>query len=261
MKELLRSLIRRLGYEVKRIPKGCNAHAVGPLLDTLRRYDEQQAFRTILDVGANIGQTTKRYISWFPDARVYSIEPHDAAYDELKRLAQHHRVTACHTALGDSTGKTHLFVNKCSQTNSLLPASLSANDTLQGDLCENVGRQPVQVTRLDEFCQKHHIQRIDLLKIDTQGYENHVLTGAGEMLTPARIRLIYIEISFVQLYDEQAHFDELYRLLWTSGYKLYGFYDTWARFDVGYMWTDALFVPLADGDKVIPAPGTFAGAG
>ena len=36
---------------------------------------------------------------------------------------------------------------------------------------------PIQVITLDSFIDKHNIQSIDLLKIDTEGYEFNVLKG------------------------------------------------------------------------------------
>jgi FkbM family methyltransferase len=36
----------------------------------------------------------------------------------------------------------------------------------------------IEITTLDIFVQKHSIQHIDYLKIDTEGYEINVLKGA-----------------------------------------------------------------------------------
>jgi FkbM family methyltransferase len=41
-----------------------------------------------------------------------------------------------------------------------------------------VAETPVTVTTLDEYCAANGIERIDLLKNDTQGYELEVLRGA-----------------------------------------------------------------------------------
>ena len=47
---------------------------------------------------------------------------------------------------------------------------------------------------IDEFCQKKNIEKIDLLKIDTEGHEEHVLKGAYKTLKKI-IDVIYVEVS------------------------------------------------------------------
>ena len=47
---------------------------------------------------------------------------------------------------------------------------------------------------IDEFCQKENIEKIDLLKIDTEGHEEHVLKGAYKTLKKI-IDVIYVEVS------------------------------------------------------------------
>ena len=43
---------------------------------------------------------------------------------------------------------------------------------------------------LDDYCAARKIDRIDFLKIDTQGYESRVLAGAGRVLAAHAIGLI-----------------------------------------------------------------------
>ena len=82
---------------------------------------------------------------------------------------------------------------------------------------------------------------MDLLKIDTQGYEDRVLRGAGEMLTPTAIRMLLIEVSFVDLYENQASFADIFTLVTTRGYRLVGLYDA-RRDERGLIrWCDVLF--------------------
>ena len=56
----------------------------------------------------------------------------------------------------------------------------------------------VQVETLDNYCQRNSISKIDLLKIDTQGYDLEVLRGAKQMLSEHRI----IEITFIDIYQD-----------------------------------------------------------
>ena len=49
---------------------------------------------------------------------------------------------------------------------------------------------------LDDYCAARKIDRIDFLKIDTQGYESRVLAGAGRELAAHAIGLIRADALF-----------------------------------------------------------------
>jgi hypothetical protein len=66
--------------------------------------------------------------------------------------------------------------------------------------CTEPKKVPITVTTLDSFCEEHAIPRIDLLKIDTEGYELDVLKGARKMLERNHIGLIQFEFGECDLY-------------------------------------------------------------
>ena len=92
---------------------------------------------------------------------------------------------------------------------------------------------------------------IDLLKMDTQGYELHVLAGAEQTIRANNIAVVYSEVLFVPLYKGQAYFPEVYEHLVSRGFGLVNFYDTHYN-DDGYLsWCDALFVhPMGIGQQI-----------
>ncbi len=51
----------------------------------------------------------------------------------------------------------------------------------------------VNITTLDDFADRHHLSKIDILKIDTEGYEPLVFRGAKALLQQHRIRLFIFE--------------------------------------------------------------------
>src|SRR5688572_20413860 len=69
----------------------------------LANYD----IRTVLDIGANMGQSARSYRQIFPNAIVFSFEPLPAVYAELAQWAQmqNGKARAFNLALGDHTGQ------------------------------------------------------------------------------------------------------------------------------------------------------------
>ena len=54
---------------------------------------------------------------------------------------------------------------------------------------------PVQCTTLDAFCEQYGFSSIDVLKIDTEGYELNVLHGAHLTLARGVVRFVYLEFN------------------------------------------------------------------
>jgi FkbM family methyltransferase len=55
----------------------------------------------------------------------------------------------------------------------------------------------VKATSVDEFCQGHGVDRIDVLKIDTEGHELAVLQGARRLLDIGNPMFVYAEFNSV----------------------------------------------------------------
>lgn len=77
----------------------------------------------------------------------------------------------------------------------------------------------VQTQTLDNFCLLNNIEKIDLLKLDTDGTENKILLGAENLLSKGKINLIYTEISgFKKTFHTKV--DEIVKLLEKYDFKL-----------------------------------------
>ena len=86
-------------------------------------------------------------------------------------------------------------------------------------ISESVARN-VQVKRLDEYIKNDkNINQIDLLKIDTQGYELEILEGLGTELN--KVRILITELMFYDYYEKSLSFYELESILRPFNFSLY----------------------------------------
>jgi FkbM family methyltransferase len=182
----------------------------------------------IFDVGANDGQTVRTFLPAFSCAAIYSFEPDPQTFERLAASVKDEpRVRAVNAALGRETGNATLFRFKFDQTNSLLPKAEGAAQYLfDAEYMVNAGTVAVQITSIDEFCDKNGVEHVDLLKIDTQGYEVEVLEGARRLLNSGSVSMIYAEVCFVRYYERQPLFQDVYELLYDLGYRLIGIYES-----------------------------------
>jgi FkbM family methyltransferase len=188
----------------------------------------------VFDVGANLGQSVAIFRRLLPDSTLHSFEPGRKAFRELKAVSRGLRnVHLINAAVGSVSGRRTLRENEYSEMSSFLRPSSAAWGAV-------VAEREVEVTTLDTYCAEHGIERIDLLKIDTQGYELEVLRGAAGMLAAGRVGLVYMEVTFCDMYEGLPPFDVLYRFLLDKGFRLVALYDFHMHRRIAG-WCDALF--------------------
>ena len=77
----------------------------------------------------------------------------------------------------------------------------------------------VTVARLDEYMETVGIERVSLLKIDTQGFEPEVLEGLGDRLSD--VNVVLTELMFYDYYERSLSFSDIERWLLPAGLRLY----------------------------------------
>jgi FkbM family methyltransferase len=251
VKAAIKYAMRRLGLNIRRYPVAVDPASTETQLlpHWVRRLQTTGPVQVIFDVGANRGQTSAVMRAAFPLSTIYSFEPSPTAFTKLQaRVAGDPRIRVFQQAVGEHDGFTILHENASDVTNSLLPNSSRLFQFAPADLCAPTKETSVPITRLDTFCAKEPIQRIDVLKIDAQGYERYILAGAGCMLTPAVIRGLVIEVLFVDLYDNQSWCGELLEVLRARGYRLFAMSNVGYDVTNGWKWADAMFLGEAGYD-------------
>jgi FkbM family methyltransferase len=229
MKRLIKGAFATVGLDLRRAGHRPPENRLGPdPLAELRRLVTVAA-PTIFDVGAFHGLVTREYRRLFPDARIVSFEPFPESFATLKEtVAGDPRTTSVNMALADAPGKLTMNANSSPATNSLLSTSATARDTW-GDQVETAGQVTVDVSTLDDYCTAQGVDRVDLLKLDTQGTETRVLAGARRMLESQRVGVVFAEAIVAPTYDGQAKLHELLALMDGHGFVLHGIYEPFYR--------------------------------
>ncbi len=190
----------------------------GPFAARLARTLESRSVTTVLDIGANVGQYATLTRSAGFGGTIISCEPLSGAFEQLAhRAARDPRWTALNTAVGAETGVATINVAQNSFSSSIRDMTAAHLDTAPGS--RYVATEQVPVTTVADLVTDHSVDpERALLKIDTQGFESEVLRGAGDLI--GRVAAIQLELSFVELYDGQALFDELVARMASDGYRI-----------------------------------------
>jgi len=165
----------------------------------------------VVDVGANIGYFTFLSAQRIgPTGRVFAVEPSEYAADKLEKTlrinkVENVRLERC--GLGAERGEARL-TDPSPDNHS--PSML--NDPLQAG-------KSVRIRTLDEMAAEWGIGRIDLLKVDVEGYEPNVFAGAEKLFQTNCIRAILCEFNAYWLDRAGTTSSELYRRLISRGFQ------------------------------------------
>lgn len=232
----MRSLVKRLTeicglrcFRTGKLPAGIDVY------HDIRRLRGAIQNGAILDVGANVGRVTRQFAQAFPAARIYSFEPFPATYELLCRnTARLPRVKCVNIALGARQETRTAITNNNSEWNSLVPELNKSGESQPAILLD------VPVTTIDQFCQENRIERIDVLKTDTEGFDLEVLTGARQMFESRSVDFVLSEAGFVKSDVRHTYIFDLHRALESFGFRFVSLYDVCLDRD-GLHFCNALF--------------------
>jgi len=224
----VKKLARAAGVDIRVIPEiGFDA-----FLD-MRKLAATDA-PLVVDAGANRGQSIERFRRGFARPVIHAFEPGRETFAELqRRCATLPGVQFNNVALGSRPGSRTFLHNRSDEMSSFLQPSSDA----WGEVSS---RYPVEVTTVDDYCASRGIERITILKSDTQGFDLEVLKGAERMFSRRAVDLVFTEIIFSEMYEGAPRFDEIYAFLADRGFALVSFYDFYYQGGRAG-WADALF--------------------
>ncbi|NEA46938.1 FkbM family methyltransferase [Streptomyces sp. SID10815] len=193
----------------------------------------------ILDVGANIGLFTLFATQRWPGARVFSFEPAPDVFDALRRNAGHLPGVHVHNlALGDEDQSRELTyyphytmmsgfdadpaVDKVLASAFITSAADALDEEFRDEFIQeaedlvddSLGERRLvrcDVQRVETFAGQAGIDRVDLLKVDVEGFELRVLQGVGDRLWPG------IANAAVEVADRGGALDAVVSLLESQG--------------------------------------------
>lgn len=210
LRQLVRKLVNKRGYQI--IPM--EDWDVGRRIKLMRHL----GINAVLDVGANIGQyaTTLRKNGF--TGHIYSFEPQAHEFSVLsKNMNPDHKWRGFNFALGSEN--CNGFINESfnswsSSILDILPASTQAEPTSAFK-----GQKAIEIKTLDSIYPGLEVEKSRvMLKLDTQGYEKEIFSGAPQSLE--KIPLIQLEMCLVPLYKGELQFFEMNAFLNEKGFSL-----------------------------------------
>ncbi len=191
--------------------------------------DKKEEELVIFDVGAHVGESARRFRGVFPKSYIHCFEADKGNYQKLcENLSGQSDLHLNNFGVGSAAATQKFYKNMKTDTssfNQVNPESEWAEiRSKQYGVEKSAFTQEsydVEIKALDTYMDESGIEHVDLLKIDTQGYEDEVLKGASEALKANKIDVIETEIIMGDLYNKSLSFNDLENILLPLGYKFF----------------------------------------
>jgi len=180
-----------------------------------------------VDIGANIGYYSTSAALINKEIKIYAIEPSVSVIKYLKQNIEinglENQIKTFQIALSDSENQIDFF--------ELYNPKYPNIDNLSGEhnsgtkKISNTNKYKVNSISFDAFCSKEKIEKIDLIKIDTEGYEAVILEHSQQVIERDK-PIIICETLFNKIEPQ------LEKLMLNQGYKLFNHIDNFGLKEV-----------------------------
>jgi FkbM family methyltransferase len=210
-----------VSHAIKYVRDGARMDGIGYNLCDMKVNGELSVIKTfiapgavVFDVGANKGDWSNDVFRHHPNVSIYAFEPIPALYSSLTRQFAQYRFAAYELAISKEDGlkSFDFYEGENSRASGLYERPIIAY--------LSPSKLTVKTMKLDSFCKEMQINRIDFLKIDTEGSEFDVLCGARELIKNRAIKVIQFEYGGTYK-DAGITLKEVYRFLRQHGYEVY----------------------------------------
>lgn len=162
------------------------------------------------DVGANKGIYSVELRSEFPTAHIFSFEPNPYTFKILQSKLQLPNDHCYCLGFGSAIKNQAIYTYGDSLD--------SGHASIYKDVLKDIHHAAkivdieIEITTVDDFCEKNHIEYIDFLKIDAEGNELAILKGASRMVAENRIGIIQFEFNEMNVIS-RSFLKDFYSLL------------------------------------------------
>jgi FkbM family methyltransferase len=170
----------------------------------------------VIDVGVNVGTTILKFAKYSQGGKVFGFEPDIEMFARAKKniaLNNYKNISLIDKGLGSKATRVKLY--KVHENNPGMNRVLDSSN-----LNDDYDFTEIEVIRLDDFVQDNNIEKIDLIKIDVEGYEFNVIQGSIDIIRNMR-PIFFIELLDANLKEHNNSAEQLVRFFEDYNYQVF----------------------------------------
>lgn len=183
--------------------------------------------KIIFDVGGHKGESVNFFNKYFKPCKIYTFEPLEKNFFKLKKNTKNisDKVTYFNFALGNKKEKK--LIKEMIETSSSTLNDINQNSKYFKKKKFFLGvkknekmfvEKNVFIEKGTNIIKKYKINKIDLLKIDTEGFEFNVIKGFGKNIK--KVDLILFEHHYDLMIKKKYTFKDINKYLISEGFQL-----------------------------------------
>jgi FkbM family methyltransferase len=182
MKRIIHLLLGKLGYRIVKIQDGPRASdGLDPFFALLKRLGFEPKY--ILDIGANRGMWTREALKFFPNARYTLVEPQDYLKAHIQDLVEGgSKIQWINAGASDHSGAMTFTISHRDDSSTFALTEEQARDA-------GLQQRVIDVMTLNEIAAAGG-DSPDMVKIDAEGLDLRVLSGASDLLGRTDVFLV-----------------------------------------------------------------------
>jgi FkbM family methyltransferase len=168
----------------------------------------------------DIGAAGEYPFKWKPAEKYLQLIGFEPIQMEFEKLPQNNHFKYFNTALYDKKDRITLYIKKkgnASILKSNIPLLREFPDVERHDLLKT---EEIETDTLDNQFRKAQIDKVDFIKLDTDGSELFILKGAKETIR-SHIFGLEVEVEFIELYENQPLFADVDAFIKQQGFELW----------------------------------------
>ena len=182
-------------------------------------------FSCLIDVGSHKGEYIKKCLEIFKIEKVYGFEANPSIYKILlNKFKKYNNIVLNNNGVGEIEKKLELYRNIESSSSSFNKLNTNSKYYKRKFFFLNffgsdkvTSPVTVNMIKLEDFVDKENIKKIDLLKIDTEGYELNVLKGLGSKIKD--VYLIHLEHHFDDMIIKNYTLTDIHNFLKINSFE------------------------------------------
>lgn len=194
------------------------------ILNNLKKEIDTKKSIVVIDVGSHKGEYIRSIVNNFIIKKIYSFEPNIEIFRILEKNFKNNRKIVTNN-FGISQNEGVINFNKNIESSSSTINKLNENSKYFKkkylllnflNLKKVSEKIKIKVIKLENYLTKEKIEKIEILKIDTEGYEYQVLKSLGKSIK--NIKLIHFEHHYDDMILKEYKFKDIHNFLKLNGF-------------------------------------------
>ena len=194
------------------------------ILNVFKKEIDTRKSIVVIDIGSHKGEYIRSIIKNFFIEKIYSFEPNIEIFEILKKNFQNEKKIVINNC-GISQEEGFINFNKNLESSSSTINKLNENSKYFKkkylllnflNLKKVSEKIKIKVIRLENYLKKEKIKKIEILKIDTEGYEYQVLKSLGDNIK--NIQLVHFEHHYDDMIIKEYKFKDIHNFLTLNGF-------------------------------------------